>query len=76
MKNENCAPWGARIERGEVVGKHPDAQNTYLYDVQSIDRPGVTAYGLPSIYGEYARTVKVYFALFEDGKGLILHHIV
>lgn len=76
MENENNALWGARIERGEVVGKHPDAQNAYLYDVKSIDRPGVVAYGLPCIVGEYARTVKVYFTLFEDGKGLILYHIV
>lgn len=75
MKNEDNSQWGARIERGEVTGKH-GTSGSYTYDVKSYDRPGVEVYGLAtSDGGEYAAGSKVYFFTFEDGKGLILNGI-
>lgn len=67
MKCEDNSLWGAKIERGEILFKQDD-----LYDVRSIDRPGVIGYGLPMLTGSCAMGDHVYFFLFEDGKGMIL----
>ena len=73
MKNENTSPWGAKIERGEITAVHGDADDTFRYDIKSIDRPGVTAYGLSTTNGTFHPGEKVYFFLFGDGKGMILN---
>lgn len=65
MSKENNPPkWGAKIERGRVTGVDDG-----LYTVESIDRPGVTGYGLPCFWGSVSQNEVVYFFLFPDGTG-------
>lgn len=63
--------YGARIERGQVVGAS-DAQ----YAVKSVTREGIYTPPIPAI-DNTAYTVgdMVYFFLFEDGTGAILARI-
>ena len=68
MKNEQNSPWGARIERGRIAAAE-DGQ----YTVESCDRPGVTAWDLEAMGGNYTVGDTVYFFMFEDGKGLVIH---
>lgn len=75
MKCDSNLPWGAMIERGEVIAVKQHAEGFDLYDVKSIDRPGVIAYGLAAIGGSYSRGAMVYFFIFEDGKGRVLDMI-
>lgn len=72
MKSEDNFPWGAKIERGKVTAARENENTAYRYDVDSIDRPGVTVYDLTALGGVYAAGSAVYFFTFEDGKGMIL----
>lgn len=72
MSRTDELPWGAKIERGEVIAVHTSGETDFRYDVKSIDRPGVTAYGMAAARGSYGEGAYVYFFLFEDGNGLIL----
>lgn len=72
MKNEDTSLWGARIERGRITVTETDANSIERYTIESIDRPGVTVYGLPGIGGPYSAGTQVYFFAFEDGKGYAL----
>ena len=77
MKSEDISLWGAKIERGKILAVHQIAEEVFRYDVESIDRPGVKAYRMPDVSGEgYSAGQKVYFASFEDGKGLVFCGIV
>ena len=73
MSDESKSLWGSRIERGVITGKSENGG--YAYDVESIDRPGVIAYGLPGD-DDMSIGTKVYYFSFEDGKGLVLHQII
>ena len=64
MSKENKSPWGAKIERGRVT-----SIENGLYTVESIDRPGVTGYGLYCFSGSVSQNDVVYFFLFPDGTG-------
>ena len=74
--NEENFRWGAKIERGKIIAIDEYERGVYRYDVTSIDRPGVTAYGLPCQGGPFYIGTKVFFFVFEDGKGLILDMLV
>lgn len=74
MKNENTSPWGAKIERGEITAVHRDADDTFRYDIKSIDRPGVTS-KISCSRDMLSPGAKVYFFLFDDGHGMILGRI-
>lgn len=67
MKNESKLPWGAVIERGTIT-----AADGGTYTVESIDRPGVTAWELESTDPNIAVGDTVYFFVFWDGKGLVI----
>lgn len=72
MKDQEL-PWGARIERGEIVSVTLGEGDVHLYDVESLDRPGVTGYGLQALNDAlYAEGQDVYFFLFEDGTGRVI----
>lgn len=68
MKSETNSQWGANIERGKIK-----TVNDGKYTVASYDRPGVTAWELEAMNGTYTVGDTVYFFVFEDGKGLIVH---
>ena len=70
MKNEDNSLWGAKIERGRIIVSR-SADEGRRCDVESIDRPGVIFYGLPSPALHDGGDM-VYFFAFEDGKGAIL----
>ena len=68
MKNEHNTPCGVQIERGRIT-----AITGNTYTVESYDRPGVTAWGLKSMEQSHNAGDKVYFFVFPDGSGLIIH---
>lgn len=71
MKMETNKAYGAAIERGEIAGKEGTG-----YIVESYCRKGVTSPPLAPIDGStYATGDKVYFFMFDDGKGAILTKI-
>lgn len=74
MKSEENAQWGARIERGRVKAVVTD-DGSARYDVESYDRPGVTAFGMPGLGDEVHVGDDVYFFIFEDGLGCVLGEI-
>jgi len=78
MKNENTSPWGARIERGRITAITTDALGTELYTVESIDRPGVVAYGLSLLNENFDPPIgtSVYFFMFDDGTGQVMSQII
>lgn len=77
MNNENTSPWGARIERGRIAAITTDELGTDFYTVESIDRPGVTGYGLTLINETLDPPIgaSVYFFMFDDGTGQIMSQI-
>lgn len=60
--------YGAEIERGEIIEIQDDS-----YRVSSLSRNGIVTPLLKGIGNEkYALNQKVYFFIFDDGKGRIL----
>lgn len=63
--------YGAYVERGKVLSKEGDG-----YRVESWCRDGVTTLPLTYLgFGELQPGTLVYFAMFDDGKGIILHDV-
>ena len=69
MDREEMCFDGAMIERGEIMTAEDG-----IYTVRSYGRDGLTTPGIPAM-GEdtYTTGEKVYFFLFGDGNGMILH---
>lgn len=72
MANEKTSLWGTKIERGLVLEIETVNNNTNLYTVESIDRPGVIGYKLPCFTGSAVLNSTVYFFLFNDGTGGVI----
>lgn len=68
MKSENCAWWGARLERGEITG-----MSEHGYTVASYERPGIISPPILDMFGnDHDVGESVIFFLFEDGDGRII----
>lgn len=64
-------PWGTRVERGVVTHAWQTPTGVYMYDVESVDRPGITLKKLPALCDAQVNDI-VFFSAFEDGEGLVL----
>lgn len=71
MKCDNTSQWGAKIEQGKAIDSRQVTESVIRCDVESIDRPGITFYGLLSDK-LYSAGALVYFFAFDNGKGMIV----
>lgn len=68
MKMETNKAYGAMIERGRIISREDTG-----YIIESYSRKGVTSPPITPIDSSaYAVGDRVYFFLFDDGKGAIL----
>lgn len=59
------------IDRGRISEK-----NGALYRVASYTRDGVLSRWMEAVQGEYAPEDKVYFFMFDDGRGMIVGRMI
>lgn len=64
--------WGTHIERGRVTHVWETPTGVPLYDVASIDRPGVDLKKITAICEACAEEDVVIFTAFDDGDGVVL----
>ena len=60
------------IERGEIS----EVKSGPLYRVKSYTRDGVITRWIEAAQGEYEEQDKVYFFMFDDGRGMILGRMI
>ena len=66
---------GAKLERGIVRAAEEQQGGGFLYAVESLDRPGVMTGRIPSLGQARLTGDLVYFALYNDGTGMIIAKI-
>ena len=70
MNRESNTPFGAFIERGEIL-----TEESAEYTVKSFDRDGIITPPIKAINNSYDVGDHVFFFMFNDGSGQIIGKI-